>query len=205
VTGTGLNLLSLGLTGFVYETLFGRTGTALQVARFELLAVPGLASIPVIGPAFFLQPATAYLAYALVLAITLVLGRTGLGLRLRAAGEEPRAVEAAGVSVARLRTGAAIVAGALAGMGGAALAIGHAGTFAEGMTAGRGFIALAIVISARRNAIGALAASVVFGLLLSLQFEVQAMGTAVPYQVVRMAPYLGTIVLLALAPRARAG
>ena len=204
VTGTGINLLALGLTGFIYQTLYGRTGTALAVTGFKPLAIPGLADLPLVGPALFAQPAPAYVAYAAVLVLYVFLGRTGLGLRLRAAGEAPHAAAAAGASVAWLRATAVLAGGAFAGAGGAALALAHARTFVEGMTAGRGFIALALVIVARLNPWTACAASLLFGLASALQFEIQALGLSLPYQLVRMAPYLATLAVLILtSPRWR--
>jgi simple sugar transport system permease protein len=196
VTGTGINLLGLGLTGFVYQAAFGRTGRGLQVGTFAPVELGELARLPLVGRALFSQPAPAYLAAAAAVAVAFVLGRTGLGLRLRAAGEAPHAAEAAGSSVVGLRTAAVLVGGAFAGLGGATLALAHAGTFVEGMTAGRGFIALAVVICARWSAGGAVAASVLFGLALAFQFEIQALGLGLPHQLARMVPYLATIVVL---------
>jgi len=203
VAGAGLNLLAFGATGFVFRAIYGTADGGLGIDLLEPIAIPGLAAIPVIGPALFVQPITAYLGYAAAIAIALTLARTGLGLRMRGAGEAPAAVEAAGFDVRRLRLGAILGGGALAGLGGGALLVGHAGSFAEGMTAGRGFIALALVICAGWNAWGALGASLLFGLALALQFEMQALGLAVPYQLVRMAPYVATLVVLVIVAGGR--
>jgi simple sugar transport system permease protein len=155
----------------------------------------------VLGRALFAQPAITYLVFALVPASAWWLSRTRAGLSLRAAGENPEAVRASGPSPVRLQAGAVIFGSALGGLGGAALVLAQAGTFAEGMSAGRGFIALAVVALGRWHPVGVAAAAVLFGATSSLQYLLQALGTAVPYQVFLALPYVLTLAVMAATGR----
>jgi simple sugar transport system permease protein len=200
VAGTALNLLAVGLTGVAYRAVFGVTGAALTVPGAPVLPLPILSSLPIVGPAFFSQPGLAYAAFALVPCIGFGLARTVPGLALRMVGENPFAAETQGVDVARMRTLALVLCGMLAAAGGAYLAVAYAKTFVEGMSAGRGFIALAIVIVGRRVPYGVLLAALLFGLATALQFHFQALGLAVPFQFFLMLPYVLTLLVLAGAP-----
>src|SRR5690606_12151536 len=133
--GTAVTMGGLGLTAAAYEARFGATGTALSLPTLEPLPLPLLADLPVVGRALFAQSATAYAAYLLAPLLWWFLHRTAWGLELRAVGEEPAAAEAAGVRVVRTRALAALFGGALGGLAGAHLALAHAATFAEGMSA----------------------------------------------------------------------
>lgn len=196
VAGTALNLLAAGLTGVAYRAIFGVTGAALTVAGAPRLTVPGLATLPVIGPLFD-QTLLGYAAFALVPLIWLFLARTLAGVRVRMVGENPWAAETQGVAVRRVRIAALLACGALAASGGAFLSIAYANTFVEGMSAGRGFIALAIVIVGRRQPLGVLLAALCFGLATALQFHFQALGLAVPFQFFLILPYVLTLLVLA--------
>ena len=205
VTGTAITILGLGLTGALYRTMYGTTGAALSITTISPIAIPGLSAIPWIGPAFFHQPATTYLAFRLVPAVWWWMYRTHGGLALRAIGESPEAAVVSGVSVRRYRLGALAVGGALGGLAGGTLVIAQVGTFAEGMSAGRGFIAIAVVVLGRWSPIGAAIAAMIFGAAMAAQFWVQALGLAIPYQVVLALPYLLTLAALAgVAGRVRA-
>jgi ABC-type uncharacterized transport system permease subunit len=197
ITGAALTLASFGLTGALYRQLFGAAGAGLSIPTLGIVEVPFLHSIPVIGPAFFAQPAPTYLAMVAVVVLWWVLFRTRWGLALRAVGESPVAARAAGVRVRTTRSVATIVGGALAGLGGASLVLAQVGTFAEKMTAGRGFVAIAIVVLGRWHPIGVAIAALVFGAASALQFVFQAMGLAVPYQLFLMLPYVLTLLALA--------
>lgn len=197
VTGTAMTLLAIGVTGALYRAAFGTTGTALDVPTFEPSALPGLARLPLIGRALFAQAAPTYLLFLLVPAVWWLFTRSQAGLAMRAAGEAPAAAEAAGIRVGRWRAGATVVGGALGGLGGAALVLAQAGTFAERMTAGRGFIAIAIVVLGRWHPLGVAAAALVFGAASALQFAAQAAQIEVPYQFILMAPYVVTLLALA--------
>jgi general nucleoside transport system permease protein len=197
VTGIAVNLLALGLSGVAYRALFGVTGAALTVAGVEAIPLPILSSLPIVGPALLTQSWLGYLAFALVPVLAFFLYRTMAGLQLRMVGENPQAAAAQGVNVRLTRTLAVLGCGLLAATGGAYLAIAYAHTFVEGMSAGRGFIALAIVIFGRWSALGILAAALLFGFATALQFHVQALGWPIPYQFLLMLPYVLTLLVLA--------
>ncbi len=197
IVGTAVTLGGLGVTGVVYQSVFGVTGTALTLPALPAVSIPGLSAIPFLGPALFNQAWTAYLAYLLAPVLWYYLFRTGWGLELRAVGEEPVAAQAAGIRVVRCRFLAVLVGGLLAGVAGAHLALAHAGTFTEGMSAGRGFIAIAVVVLGRWNPVGVLAASMFFGAASALQFGLQALGLEVPYQLFLALPYVLTLAALA--------
>ena len=197
VTGTAITILALGATGALYRAWYGSTGAALSIATSPPLAIPWLASIPLVGPALFRQPPTTYLCYALVPAVWWWMHRTHAGLALRAIGESPHAAVVSGVRVSRYRIGAMCFGGALAGLAGATLVLAQVGTFAEGMSAGRGFIAIAAVVLGRWNPLGVAGAALLFGAATALQFWIQALGWHVPYQAVLAVPYALTLMALA--------
>ncbi|HSR14993.1 MAG TPA: ABC transporter permease [Gemmatimonadales bacterium] len=197
ITGTAVTLASVGLTGIVYRQAYGTAGAGLSLPTFGEVALPGLSRLPVLGEAFFSQPLPTYLAWALVPVAWWLLFRTRWGLGLRAVGESPEAAQAAGVRVRVVQVTATLIGGALAGLAGGTLVLAQVGTFAEKMTAGRGFIAIAIVVLGRWQPVWVLAAALLFGGASALQFLFQAMGLAVPYQVFLMLPY--ALALAALA------
>jgi simple sugar transport system permease protein len=197
VAGAALNLLAVGLTGVAYRSAFGVTGTALTISGAAPVEIPLLASIPVVGRAFFVQPLLAYAALALVPLLAFLFSATLPGLALRMVGENPRAAEAQGVAVRTIRAVALLACGTLAAAAGAYLALAYARTFVEGMSAGRGFIALAIVIVGRWSPWGCLAAALFFGFVTALQFHFQALGLDVPYQFFLILPYVLTLLVLA--------
>jgi len=197
ITGTAITLGGLGLTGAVYQARFGATGTALTLPTLAIAPIPGLTEIPWVGSALFAQAPTAYLAYALAPVLWYFLFRTEWGLELRAVGEHPEAAAAAGVRVRWVRLCATAFGGALAGVARAHLALAHAGTFAENMSAGRGFIAIAVVVLGRWNPMLVLFAALFFGAASALQFFLQALGLDLPYQIFLALPYLLTLAALA--------
>ena len=197
VAGTALNLFAFGLTGVAYRAIFGVTGSALTIAGSSPAPLPVLSQLPIVGRALFSQTPLAYAAFLLVPGIAVALARSVPGLMLRMVGENPYAAEAQGVPVAKTRAAAMMLCGALAAAGGAYLAVAYAKTFVEGMSAGRGFIALAIVIVGRRSAGGVLLAALFFGLATALQFHFQALGLGVPFQFFLILPYVLTLLVLA--------
>jgi simple sugar transport system permease protein len=197
ITGTAITLGGLGFTGAIYQASFGAGGAALTLPTLPPLRIPVLADIPWVGTALFAQAPTAYLAYLLAPALWLFLFRTPWGLELRACGEHPDAARAAGVRVRRVRVAATLFGGALAGLAGAHLALAHAGTFAENMSAGRGFIAIAVVALGRWNPLLVLIAALFFGAAAALQFLLQAVGLDLPYQLFLALPYVVTLAALA--------
>lgn len=197
ITGTALTLLSIGATGTLYRALYGNTGAALTSPTSAPVAVPGLSLIPVVGSALFTQPPITYVVYVLVPFLVWWLHSTHAGLALRAIGERPEAADVAGVHVQRMRFLAVLAGGILGGIAGGALVLAQAGTFVEGMSAGRGFIAIAIVVLGRWHPLGVAVAALLFGAASALQFAFQAMGWHAPYQLFLVAPYLLTLAALA--------
>ncbi len=195
VAGAALNILALGVTGVAYRAVFGVTGAALTVPTFQPLAIGG--DMPWLAP--FRQPLPVYAALALVPLVWVVLARTRLGLALRAVGEAPDAAASLGIRVGAMRVGAILVAALLAGIGGGCLSLAYSNTFVEGMSAGRGFIALAIVVFGRWRPLGILAGALLFGAASAGQFQLQAAGVAVSYHLLLMLPYVLTLAVLAFA------
>jgi ABC-type uncharacterized transport system permease subunit len=197
ISGTALTLGSVGLTGAIYRSAYGPLGVGLSLPTFPVLPIPALARIPVLGPALFQQGVLTYVGYLTAPVIWWLLFRTAWGLKLRAAGESAENARAAGVRVSRVRTIGVLVGGALAGLAGASLVLGQVGTFAEKMTAGRGFIAIAIVVLGSWHPGRVLIAALFFGAAMALQFLFQSLALDVPYQLFLMLPYILTLVVLA--------
>ena len=187
ITGTAVTLGAVGLTGAIYRTTLGsgdRQQTLATLTYPWLLSVCALLCVPLIWWALY---------------------RTRWGLALRATGEDRHAAAANGVRVVRVQTTALLIAGAFAGLGGATLVLGQVGSFAEKMTAGRGFVAVAIVVLGRWHPFGVLGAALLFGALQALQFLLQGMGSDLPYQIFLVLPYALTLLALAgLVGRTRA-
>ena len=183
VVGVVVNLLALGLTGTLLRILPRTDGSFLNTQ-----ALPQI---------FYNQTILTPLALLAVPAVWWWLFRTRRGLELRACGEEPIAAEAAGVPVVRCRTTAILFGGAMAGLAGAFLSVGDVPTFQEGMSSGRGFIALAIVTSGRWNPWGCLVAAMVFGFTDRLQIQGQAIGLHIPHDLLLALPYVATLLILA--------
>ncbi|HSL57776.1 MAG TPA: ABC transporter permease [Acidimicrobiales bacterium] len=198
VVGLTLNVLVLGLTSFLLAVV------DLDIARVGVIEVPLLSDIPVIGQAFFAQRWPVLLLYALVPVVWWVLYRSRWGLDVRCVGESPQAADVTGVHVNARRRQALLVGGALAGLGGAYLAVGEVGVFTQNMTAGRGFIAIAAVIFGGWTIRGTLAGCALFGLADSARIALPILGVALNSQLLTAAPYLLTIVALVVFSR-RAG
>jgi len=198
IAGTAVTMLGLGLTGALYRGLYGTGGAGLAISTIVPVAIPGLSAIPLIGPALFRQTIPTYALYVLVPLLAWWLRGTHSGLALRATGENREAAEAAGARPHRIRWGALLAAGAMGGLCGATLVLAQVGTFSEGMSAGRGFIAIAIVVLGRWSAFGTALAALVFGAAFALQYLFQALGWSLPYQLFIALPYALTLALLAL-------
>ncbi len=196
ISGTAINLLALGGTGFLMETVFGSGGTSPRVSAFDPVRIPGLADIPIIGEALFNQSVLVYLLYLLVPLTVFVLRRTRFGLRLRATGEVPEAVDTAGISVVRMRYAGVALSGMLAALGGVYLSMSLLSAFTENMTLGRGFIALAALIFGRWTPVGAIGAALLFGLAQALVVT-RGSDVPIPQEFVAMFPYVLTIIALA--------
>ena len=198
IVGTAVTLLATGLTGTLYRTVYGPSGAALNIPTLTPLPVPILSELPVVGRALFAQPVFTYAAYLLVPALWWWLYGTHAGLALRAVGEAPEAARTAGIRDRRLRLGAVLFGGVLGGASGASLVLAQSGTFAEGMSAGRGFIAIAIVVLGRWHPVGVGLAALLFGAASALQFFFQASGWQIPYQFFLLLPYALTLLLLSV-------
>ena len=193
IVGTALTMLALGATGTLFRA---RGADAALVVEATVVRVPVLSELPLIGGALFAQPVIAYVAVAAVPAVWWFLYRTHTGLSLRAVGESPSAARSAGVRPQIMQAGAVLFGSAMGGLAGGALVLAQAGAFAENMSAGRGFLAIAIVALGRWRPAGVLLAAVVFGAAMALQFVVQALGWRVRYELVLMIPYVLTLVAL---------
>jgi ABC-type uncharacterized transport system permease subunit len=198
ITGTAITLFGLGLTGTLYRVVYGATGAALSIPTMRAVPIPGLADLPIVGPALFDQPPITYLGYLLVPILWWWTYRTHGGLALRAVGENPDAATAAGISAQRVQAGAIMLSGVLGGIAGGTLVLAQVGTFAEGMSAGRGFIAIAIVALGRWHPIGAAIGALGFGAVSALQYLFQALGWHAPYQLFLAVPYVVTLIALAM-------
>ncbi len=197
IVGTAMTLLALGLTEVIYQRLFGVTGSALRVAAFKTVKIPLLWRIPFVGEALFTHNVLVFITFLLVPCVYLFLYHTRAGLLIRACGEHPKAVSAVGGNVVRLRTWCLLFAGTIAGMAGGYLSLADVPYFTPGMTVGRGFIALAIVIFGKWHPVKACGAALLFGLGSALDVRIQALGWNIPYQLLLMLPYVLCLAVLA--------
>lgn len=206
VVGIVLNLLALGMTGFLYERLMQTDAQSYnQPPRMPEWRIPGLADIPVVGPVLFDTNLLVWLALILVFVIHFALTRTRWGLRTRAVGEHPTAADTVGIRVRGLRYLNVLLGGVIAGAGGAYFTLVATGSFNKNMTAGAGFIALAALIFGRWTPFGALGAALFFGFAQKLATYLSVAGSSVPSQFLNMLPYLATIIAVAgLVGRVRA-
>jgi ABC-type uncharacterized transport system permease subunit len=202
VVGAALNLIGLGLTGFLYRALFA--GKSQGIEAFAPIQIPFLRDIPFAGEILFRHNILVYGTIVLVLVASFVLYRTAFGLSTRSVGEHPRAADTVGINVARMRYVGVLIGATLTALGGAYLTMAHTNQFVEGLTTGRGFIALAVVVFGRWSPKGAFWASLLFGFFFALQLRLQAMSDlAIPYQFLQALPYVMTLlVLISLRGRA---
>ncbi len=195
VLGFVLNVLVIGLTNFLYKKLLiPYQSTWNSGGTFAPIEIPLLSKIPVIGPIFFSQSIIVYLMYVVVIVIHIALFKSRWGLRTRSVGEHPTAAESVGIDVNKIRFRNVIIAGAVAGLGGAFFTLGAVGAFNKEMTAGKGFIALAALIFGRWSPMGAVAAALIFGFADNLQGLLTITGTPIPSEFMLMAPYIATII-----------
>ncbi|THV21663.1 ABC transporter permease [Glycomyces paridis] len=196
VVGVILNLLALGFTSFMYDQLKKADGfnTAFSVPT---ITWGPLADIPVLGPVLFQQKIFVYVGLVMVAVVWFLLYRTRWGLRTRAVGEHPAAADSMGVNVNRLRYWNVVAAGLLAGFGGAWFTLGNSLAFNKNMTAGLGFVALAVMIVGRWNPLGVLAGALIFGFTTQIARDLSAAGSSVPGEFLQMLPYAVTLVVVA--------
>ena len=195
-TGLALTIFGIGLSALVGKNFVGHA-----LDRLPQLHIPGLSDIPVIGPVVFGEDALVYLSILLAVAVHLFLNRSRAGLILRAVGENHDAAHALGYPVVGIRFLAVLFGGAMSGLGGAYLSLAYTPLWAEGMTAGRGWIALALVVFATWRSLRVLIGAYLFGFFTIAQLHAQALGIAIPSEFLAMLPYVATIVVLVLISR----
>lgn len=195
IVGVVLNVLVIGITNFLYQQWLTQDAQSVNFpGTLDIIKIPILSDIPLIGPVFFENRITVFLAIFLALAVWFVLFKTRLGLRARAVGEHPLAADTVGINVGRTRFWWVTIGGSIAGLGGAALTIGNAGAFGREMAGGLGFIALAVVILGRWHPIYAALAALLFGFAIILRIWAGQVSPGVPTDFIAMVPYLVTII-----------
>jgi ABC-type uncharacterized transport system permease subunit len=204
VTGTAINFLALGITGYLFIDIYGENGTPSSVSMVPNVNIPGVENWPYVGAAIGQLNLMTWLVFGLLVLTEVFLFRTAIGLRIRAVGEHPLAADTVGIPVFRLRYGAVVLSGMLAALGGAYLSIGFVGSFAQNMTAGRGFIALAAVIFGKWRPYGAFAACLLFGFASGIADRLQSVA-GVSVNLLSTLPYVLTLIaLVGLVGRSRA-
>ena len=195
ILGFVINVLVLGLTNFFYTTLLVPYEDKWNMGgSFSPIPIPLLSKIPIIGPTLFNQTIIVYLMYIFVIFIQIALFKSRWGLRTRAIGELPVAADSVGIDVNRLRFKNVMLAGLVAGTGGAYFTVGAVGPFSQNMTAGAGFIALACLIFGKWTPRGAIIAALFFGFANNLQGNLSIIGVSIPSEFMLMVPYIATII-----------
>lgn len=203
VVGLGVTLLATSSTYYAYRLALPAVTSPPKIEAFQPYEIPILSDIPLLGPALFAQTPLTYLAFVLVVVVSVVLYRTPLGLAVRAAGENPAAVAAQGLSVTAIRMGAVIVGSGLMAVGGAFLTMSAFDSFFFEMVNGRGWICIALVVFGSWRPGKALLGAVLFAAFDALQIRVQqtSLGTQIPYQIFLMMPYILSILALVVMSR----
>jgi general nucleoside transport system permease protein len=195
VSGLAVTLFGSGLTAFIGKPFVGVQAPVV----LSRVAIPGLAQIPVLGQILFTQDPVVYVSFCLVPLVWYFIYRTRPGLNLRAIGESPATADAMGVGVASRRYLYTLIGGALAGLGGAYLSLGYTPTWVEGMTAGRGWIAVGLVVFGTWDPLRVMAGAYLFGFVDGFQLRAQGLGSTVPSFFLNMLPYLFTVVVVSLS------
>ena len=198
VSGTGIIILALGMTSYLQRSVLNLYPELNQpgsvIAAFP---IPGLYKIPVIGPLLFNQSPIIYTLFILLIVTRILMYQTRWGLRTRSVGEHPKAADTLGINVFRTRYVSVLISGAIAGLAGAYMSIGAAGRFNEGMSAGKGFLGLAAMIFGNWNPGGAFLGALIFGFFDSWQEKLSILQVGIPVDLLGMAPYIATMVVLA--------
>lgn len=197
VTGTAINIVTIGFCSFFQRVVFGTPTTPLRIETLDKIAVPVLSKIPIIGEVFFNQNIITYLVYLLIPVVFFVLKNTSLGLIVRSTGENPTAVDVAGINVQRVRFGTLLLSGILCGIAGSFYTVGYLGMFTTSIIGGRGWIAFAICFLGNWTPIGAVLGTLIFGLADSVSIYIQSLGSTgyFPNEVFIALPYILTILL----------
>jgi simple sugar transport system permease protein len=195
IVGVVLNVLVIGITNFLYQQWLTEDGENVNFpGTLDIIKIPFLSDIPVLGPVLFENRITVFAALLIVPVLWFVLFKTKLGLRARAVGEHPLAADTVGINVSRTRFWWVTIGGAIAGLGGAALTVGNAGAFGREMSGGFGFIALAVVILGRWHPISAALAALLFGFSIILRVWANQVSPGIPTDFITMVPYIVTII-----------
>ncbi len=197
VVGVVLNVLVIGLTGFLFGTVFKSHPELNQPPGFDHVPIPVLSKIPVLGPVLFNHTPLVYILFVVVAVLHVMLFKSRWGLRVRAVGEHPKAADTVGIKVNRTRVLNTMLGGAIAGLGGAFFTVAASLAFGKEMTGGKGYIALAAMILGRWSPKGALAAGLLFGLADQLRRELGIIGSDIPTEFITMIPYLAAIFAVA--------
>lgn len=197
VTGLALNMLASGLSLYMYKLAFADAKSKIPtIDIFQNVAIPWLSEIPFLGEIFFTQKLLTYIAFMLVPAVWFFLYRTKFGLEIRCLGENPKVIDTKGLSVTRRQYTAVLLGGVLIGMGGAFVTICSTVRFIPDITAGRGWLALVIVIAGNWRPLGLVIAALIFAFLDAFQLQVQGVGVQLPYQLLLALPYVVAILLM---------
>ena len=196
IAGIGFYLFGMGMSNLLFQKLIG---VVENIKGFPIVKIPLLGEIPVIGEIFFQQNLLVYLAFLLVPIAWFVLNKTTLGLKIRSVGENPEAADSLGVSVVRVRYFTVILGGILSSIAGASLSVALLNVFQQNMTAGQGFIAVALVYFGSWRPFGILAGALLFSMVNALQLWIQVLGIPIPAELAVMMPYILTILVLALS------
>lgn len=196
ISGIGFFIFGVGMSELLFKTLLGEVKIINN--GFNAINIPLLSDIPILGPIFFQQNFMTYMAFLLVPISWFILYKTTLGLKIRAVGENPHAADTLGVSVARIRYLTVTMGGVMSGIGGASLSIANLNVFQENMTAGMGFIAVALVYFGGWRPFGVMFGALLFSMVMALQLFMQVFNVAIPSEFAIMLPYILTIVVLVL-------
>ncbi|HET7170853.1 MAG TPA: ABC transporter permease [Gaiellales bacterium] len=203
VTGTAINFLAVGVTGYAFIDIYGSNGTPPSIDSVPSITLPGIESIPGIGGVFGSLNLMIWVVFVLLVVTHLLLFRTPIGLRIRSVGEHPRAADTVGIPVYRIRYACVMLSGVLAALGGAYLSVGFVGSFGQDMTVGRGFIALAAVIFGKWRPYGAFGACLLFGFASGLADRLQSVAGVSPNLLATLPYVLTLIALVGLVGRSR--
>ena len=195
VTGTAMNILAVGICAFFQRVLFGVPTTPLQIETLPKITLPLLSKIPFLGEIFFNQNILTYLAYLLIPITIFVLYKTSLGLTIRSTGENPVAVDVAGINVNRVRFLTVLAAGAVSGLAGSFYTVGYLGMFTTNIIGGRGWIAFAICFLGNWSPKGAVLGTLAFGLADAVSIYFRTGSSVVPTELITALPYILTILL----------
>ena len=202
VAGLGITFLGTGLSFFLYRLFVApEGGVPPTITPFRPIEIPGLSGIPVLGETIFTQPPPVYLALILVPIVGFIFYRTTLGLKITAVGQNPKAADTAGINVFRTRYICLLIAGTLAGIAGAWFSMVQSSQFLPGMTMGRGWVCIALVIFCNWSPYRILGGALLFGAVDAFQTTAAALGVAFPYRILQMFPYIFTIIILVAVAR----